>query len=220
MKKGFYSEGEIKVDKYIRETYFPNYDYKGVIVEVGAATPEFISMSKHFNDNDWRAIMIEPNPTFAKQHRELGNEIIECACSYENEDDVNFVLMHAGSDSSNQNVISDHSFSSLSLKDSFVDFFNDRSWVNSIKRTNIKVKQRTLDTLIIENNIPKIDILTVDVEGWEIEVMKGLSTIQPTLVVLEHIGDINAKECNKHMEDFGYVMDKQLEHNYIYILKK
>lgn len=220
MKERFYAEGEIKADKYIRETYFPNYDYKGVIVEVGAATPEFISMSKHFNDNNWRAIMIEPNPTFAKHHREAGNEIIECACSYENKDDVDFTLMHVGGDSSNPNLISDHSFSSLSLKDSFVDFFNDTNWINSIRRTNIKVKQRTLDALLTEYNIPKIDILTVDVEGWEIEVMKGLTTTQPTLVVLEHLGAVNVKEGNKYMENFGYIMDKQLEQNYIYILKK
>lgn len=77
---------EFDTDKIIREKYFPNYDYKGLIIEVGGATPEFLSMSKHFKDNGWRTIIIEPNPTFAQQHIEIGNEVYQFACSYEDKD--------------------------------------------------------------------------------------------------------------------------------------
>ena len=39
---------ELNTDKVIRENYFPDFEYKGIIVEVGGATPDFLSMSKHF----------------------------------------------------------------------------------------------------------------------------------------------------------------------------
>ena len=44
----FYSEFE--TDKYLRENFFPDLDYKGIMVEVGAGPPEFISNSKHFRN--------------------------------------------------------------------------------------------------------------------------------------------------------------------------
>ncbi|MFA5248856.1 MAG: hypothetical protein WC415_06635 [Patescibacteria group bacterium] len=34
---------EFETDKVIRENYFSDFSFKGVMVEVGAATPDFIS---------------------------------------------------------------------------------------------------------------------------------------------------------------------------------
>jgi hypothetical protein len=55
---------EFNTDKIIRETYFPDFNYKGTMIEVGGGTPSFLSMSKHFKLNGWRTIIIEPNPKY------------------------------------------------------------------------------------------------------------------------------------------------------------
>ncbi len=60
--------GDQNIDETIRNRYFPDFSYKGTIVEVGGATPEYLSMSRHFKLNGWRAIVIEPNPTFCEEH--------------------------------------------------------------------------------------------------------------------------------------------------------
>jgi hypothetical protein len=73
MNETFFAEH--KEDQFLRSKYFPDYSYKGTLVEVGGATPEFISVSRHFTLNKWRTVIVEPNPTFAKQHRDIGNEI-------------------------------------------------------------------------------------------------------------------------------------------------
>ena len=189
-------------DKIIREKYYPDYDYKGVIVEVGAATPEFLSNTKHFKSNGWRAIHIEPNPEFVNQHIQSGNEIYQYACCDYDKDDVEFTIF-----STNMNIdsksVSDHSFSSLSLKNEYKEIHSD--YLNSFSKKIIKVKCRKLDTLIEEIKIDKIDVLIVDTEGWEIEVMSGLSIIKPNLIVLENL--TQNKDYDEYMKKFGYKLD-------------
>jgi hypothetical protein len=70
---------EFETDKYIRETFFPDFDYKGIMVEVGAGPTVFYSMSKHFRDYGWRCVCIDPNPKFVSEHKKEGNEIYQLA---------------------------------------------------------------------------------------------------------------------------------------------
>jgi hypothetical protein len=43
--------GEGGIDKLIRVVFFPSRAYKGIFVEVGAADPSYLSISKHFRDS-------------------------------------------------------------------------------------------------------------------------------------------------------------------------
>jgi FkbM family methyltransferase len=208
MIKKFFAESQ--QDEYIRNTFFPDYNKLGVVIEVGAATPEFISMSRHFKINNWKTIVVEPNPIFANQHRMMGNEIYEYACSFEDKDNVDFTVVHQ----EGQNNITDHSFSSFYIKDEYVTGI--QNFLDTLPKTIIKVKQRTLDYILKEANIQNIDFLSVDVEGWEIEVMKGLTTIKAKVVVLENI--FNNPEYKKYMESVGYkfVEHRHLDDIYVY----
>lgn len=194
---------EKQIDKHIRNKFFPNYSQSGIMVEVGAATPEFLSMSRHFKLNNWRVIAVEPNPIFVEQHKKINNEIYQYACSFENKDDVEFTIVHQNIDQ-----ITDHSFSSFYIKEELLKNYNFYS--NELPKTVIKVKQRTLDYILKEANVSKIDLLSVDVEGWEIEVMRGLNTIKPTVVVLENV--FENLEYSKYMNSIGYDL---IEHYYI-----
>jgi len=206
MNQTFFAEH--KEDQFLRSKYFPDYGYKGTLVEVGGGTPEFISVSRHFTLNGWRTVIVEPNPTFAKQHRDIGNEIYEYALSDTEKDDVDFTLVHV-----NQGNITDHSFSSLKIKESYRSISN--GWVNSLNKTYIKVKQRRLDTIIKEASIEQIDILSVDTEGWELEVMNGLSLLRPKVIMLENI--FNETSYRTYMTDKGYKFEIQIGNNDIYL---
>jgi hypothetical protein len=65
---------EFETDKYIREKFFLDENQNMTMIEVGAGPIEFYSMSKHFRDSGWRAIGIDSNPKFVKQHRRAGYE--------------------------------------------------------------------------------------------------------------------------------------------------
>lgn len=207
MNQTFFAED--KEDQLLRNKYFSDYSYKGIMIEVGGATPEFISTSRHFTLNGWRTIIVEPNPIFAKQHRNIKNEIYEYAASETDEDNVNFTIVHIP----NHDNITDHSFSSLNIKETYKAISN--GWVNSLNKTYIKVKQRRLDTIIKEANIKQIDILSVDTEGWEIEVMNGLSSIIPKVIMLENI--FNDQLYRNYMTNRGYKFDIRIGNNDIYL---
>ena len=48
------------VDETLRE-YFPNYNYKGIFLDIGAYEPINISNSYHFEKNDWDVYCFEAN---------------------------------------------------------------------------------------------------------------------------------------------------------------
>jgi len=206
---------EFDTDKIIREKYFSDFDYKGVIVEVGGATPEFLSMSKHFKDNGWRSIIIEPNPSFAKQHREYGNEVYEFACSYEDRDGEFTIVKQQVN--AYGGVVTDHSFSAIDVKEEYLKGTNFS--LNESNSEKINVKIRKLDSILSDINIKYVDILSIDVEGWEIEVMKGLDTknIDCKLIVVENL--FNDSSYKDYFESIGYELSNVIEYNQIYLKK-
>jgi len=177
--------GEENIDKLVRKAFFPLINYKGVFIEVGAADPSFLSNSKHFRDSGWDIISIEPNPYFAKRHREAGNNILEYACGEKDEDNILFEIAKPKVNGS-LGAITFESFSAIKIKEKYKK--NDPSLYENMDVEQINVKMRRLDTLLLENKITNIDILSVDVEGWELEVLSGLNfnTNAPKLLIVEN----------------------------------
>jgi len=207
----FYGEGDI--DKFIRTTFFPLIDYSGSFVEVGAADPSFLSISKHFKDSGWNVISIEPNPYFAKLHREAGNNILEYACGEKDENNIEFETVQPKIEGSNGQITYE-SFSAIKVKESYKQ--NDPHHYSKMKVEKISVNMRRLDTLLCEAGITSIDILTVDVEGWELEVLAGLNfdLYAPKIMVIENwLRD--DRYINK-IVSYGYVFTCRMFPNDIY----
>ena len=74
-----------------------------------------------------------------------------------------------------------------------------------------------MDTLLEDLKIEKIDYLSIDVEGWEIDVMKGFSPekYSPKIIVLENIG--HSSKYSDYMNSIGFILDSSYSHNQIYI---
>lgn len=206
---------EFNTDQIIREQYFPDFDYKGLIVEVGGATPEFLSMSKHFKDSGWRSVIIEPNPTFAQQHREHGNEVYEFACSYEDRDGEFTIVKQQVN--AYGGMVTDHSFSAIEVKEDYLKKTNFSLSESNSEKINVKI--RKLDSILGDINIKHIDILSIDVEGWEIEVMKGFDTknINCKLIIVENL--FNDSSYKDYFESIGYELSNAIEYNQIYLKK-
>ena len=213
-RKKFYAEFE--TDLILRKNFFPDFDYQGVFIEVGGATPEFLSMSKHFKDTGWRCVVVEPNPEFIKLQKAAGNEVVECACSKENIDSAPFrVVNWTNIPAFKANQISEHSFSSLEVKKEYLKKHGFET-IEDLPHHTIQVKVRTLNSILEEKQISRIDILSIDTEGWELEVMDGMDTqrFRPTVVVLENYLSLN--EYNDYMRVRGYELAQQCGHNSVF----
>ena len=192
------------LDTYLIDKFF-NQKKSGVMVEVGAAGPEYLSQSKPFREIGWRCVCVEPNPKFAKMHRDVGNEIYEYACSNVDESDVDF---HVNITPTSENVLLSESFSSLVVSEDVV-MSCWYSGVHNLSFTKIKVNVRKLDSILEEAKINKTDIVTIDVEGWELNVMDGFNTekYRPKVIVLEVVGQHNYERYNEYMLSRGYEFD-------------
>ncbi len=202
------------VDLVVGKTFFPNKEYRGIIIEVGAAKPDFLSISRSFRHLGWRAIAIEPNPRFVELHRALGHEVIECACGANDADDVSFfVVSHNGRYLGGQ--VTNESYSSLGIRGKYAASMK----TVPTNVTEIKVQTRRLETILSERSIRQadIDILSVDVEGWELEVLSGLSVDQPgpKVLVIENLFR-EAHYVDEIMKQ-GYAFWRRIQPNDVFV---
>lgn len=204
----YYAEHD--TDRILRERFFQDLDSKGIMVEVGGGTPDFLSMSKHFKDSGWRTIVVEPNPAFVAQHRKCGNEVYQYACSAQDKSGVPFTVVSQEVEAYG-GVVTDHSFSSIELKPGYAALMPSAATTKQII-----VEVRRLDGILHGLGITRVDLLSVDVEGWEIEVLQGLDTrrIECPVIVLENFN--HDPSYAVYMQGLGYELALKIEYNYVF----
>ena len=90
----------------------------------------------------------------------------------------------------------------------------------STPETVIDVPIRTLDSILEEAGSPtKFDFLSIDVEGHEIEVLRGLISLwRPRLILLEdHVADLSK---HQYLLAAGYRIVRRFENNGWYVPRK
>lgn len=198
------------ISQNIHDSFFKE-RVKGVMVEVGAAGPTYLSQSLYFRNKGWRCICIEPNPNFVKKHIEEGSEIYEYACSDKDENNVDFEICNMGGEVTNE------SFSSLDIQESFVkkSGFSSKTNLNIEK---IKVNIRKLDTILNTLNISSIDYISIDVEGHEQKVLDGFSIqkYKPKIVLIEN--NYEDDRYDNYFKLNNYSLYSNNGNNYIYKL--
>ena len=200
------------VDLVVEAAFFPDPSYRGVMVEVGAAKPDFLSIGAHFRSLDWRVISIEPNPVFCDLHRALGHDIVECACGEADMDDMPFSVVHTNGDYYGRKV-TDESFSSLGVRGKYAELMSPVS--RAVEEITVKV--RRLDTILREKDVGVVDIVCVDVEGWEMEVINGFSRHLYTskVFIIENL--FGEESYINQMTRFGYPLWKRLHPNDVFV---
>ena len=193
--------GEHKADQQIYENFFNDLDFKGIMVDVGAADPTEISMSKAFRERGWRTISIDPNPDWIMLHKVHQSEAYQYAIS-----DVTGIMPFY------INTRAPMSYSSLGMR------YNPDYNVNFSK---INVEVITLDSLLKKLEIDHVDFLAVDTEGWELDVMRSFDVkkYSPKVIQLESLEKQDEERYNNYMNEIGYRLWKRVYINNIYIKK-
>ena len=201
------------VDQVLRE-YFPDYSYKGVFFDIGAYEPINISNSYHFEKNGWDTYCFEANTDRIEELKEHRKNVYNFAISDSNKDDISFNVVYSiwGGGSFTAGL------SAIDIDPQYLQKF--RGGIKEMKK--IVVHQRTLDTIIDENigseKIKQIDILSVDVEGGELSVLKGLNfeKYKPKILCIENV--FNNNNIQDYLCKMNYKLDKQIEYNQFYVL--
>jgi FkbM family methyltransferase len=139
----------------------------GIFIEVGANDPVRGSQSWALEQEGWSGLLVEPLAEKAKELRARRRAIVEeVACGPPE--------LHG-------------TFARLHVRDTLSTLAVERGDAGIVFDGERDVPVRTLDSLTEKAGIEHVDFLSIDVEGYEAEVIKGatLSRMRPRLILVE-----------------------------------
>jgi FkbM family methyltransferase len=179
----------------------------GFFVEVGAYDGVVLSNTFFLETIGWRGILVEPHPEKAGRCRENRPRatVFECAAVGRGTGThVTFDLVEGGEVYSTSAMSPEH---------------QARLQTYGLKARQIVVAARTLDSILEEAQLPRLDYVSIDVEGAELEVLNGfdLSRWRPAIVMIE----VNARTRKPAIRDAfvssGYVYLRSVGINDVYV---
>jgi FkbM family methyltransferase len=145
------------------------FDHKtdGFFVEIGANHPTELSQTWLLEQRGWKGILVEPLPACCEKLRAVRRNSIVCEAAAGAPEQVGEATL---------NVAQSDVWSHLGAENKELPL-----------AARIKVAVRTLDSILEELHAPQVDLLSIDTEGMELQVLRGLNLKQhrPALVLLE-----------------------------------
>lgn len=205
MKKETYSlnELDIKMEKYL------NNINNGFFIEVGAYDGITQSNTYLYEKKGWKGLLIEPiQKRYNQCLQNRKNSIIENCCLV--------------SDDFKKDEIEIFEKGPMSIvNDSKTHNGSAKQHVKNIIRPT-KCKTTTLTKLLEKHNINKIDFFSLDVEGYELEVLKGLdfTKYKPKYILFECNLKDQIEKITKLLIDNGYeFLEKLSHHDHLFKIK-
>lgn len=176
-----------EITKRVLEYLPPN--FIGSAVELGACDGVYLSNTLELEQQGWEVLCIEPNPQYyaeLQKNRKLSLNYAVAAAPAEN---VPFhiyrfpYVTETGACDSHEAALS-----------SLVPLEEVKAWIGTpISHRVAMIPVRTLDQCMAEAGMKSVHFLSLDVEGGEMDVLKGFSLDywRPWIIVLEnhHIDD-------------------------------
>lgn len=158
----------------------------GFYLDVGSVDGIHFSNTYMLENEGWDGICVEAHPSYfpmLKENRKA--KCYSCAAGDNDQDSVDFSANYRSSLSS-----LDFSKESYYENSGYKPWYGDRnkSEINGIANGKIQVPMRKLDSILEENNISSVDLITIDVDGSEPFTLKGLTIKKwnPLILIMEH----------------------------------
>lgn len=179
---------------------------EGHCVEVGANDGVTDSMTYHFELMGWNCLLVEPIPDLAKKIMEHRNCTVKNYAASSTEGEACFSVAEEALGMSGMELTRDQRKKILRAGGTL---------------NEIKVRKKPLDAILEESNFGTIDFISIDVEGHELEVLKGFSPekYRPRIMLIEDNSNKTDPSVQNYMKSKGYVIFKRTGVNDWYALE-
>src|ERR1035438_2756517 len=174
----------------------------GVFVEVGANDPVAGSQTWLLEQNGWQGVLVEPQASLCEKLRSARprSQVFQVACS------------RPGSEGEADLILTEYD-GNATLKPQ-----RDSHGINYVGTERVRIT--TLDSVLQAAGVSRIDFVSLDVEGHEIEVMRGFNfeKYKPSLILIED----GVRDLAKHrfLKRRGYKLVKRTTLNNWYVPKE
>ncbi len=177
------------------------FSYDGYFVEVGANDPRQGSQTWLLERIGWSGVLVEPLPAKAELIRAQRPRSYLFAGAATEPAKVGELTLHIGE------------FDALSTTQ------KDPGRYDPQYAGQIRVPAKTLDQILEEAGASKIDFLSLDTEGTELDVLRGLDLPrwQPRLILMEDV--VISLDKHRYLERNGYRLVKRTTLNNWYVPK-
>ena len=185
--------------------YILKYKTDGTFVEVGANDGKKGSFTYNLANIGWNGYYCEPIPRLYN------------LCAFNHKDNKNIKIIPYGCGEKDEVLQILDADTLSSIDDVTTNLVKSLPWARGYfnNKEKIFINIKPLDSILKENNITEIDLLIIDVEGFEENVLKGftIEEYNPTIIIIEiadtHPDFINNVELmNKFKRIRQYFVDK------------
>lgn len=201
----YYGQGW--VDKYIHETFFDGYR-NGFFIEAGAFDGLVECTCKFFEETmGWKGINVEADSNhFQGLVRNRPNTTnLHLALSSPDNSGSTLTFKYPTHPQFGRNI----GQGSLSHVESHIKELTDKGYTF----VEEKVECISYSELIKKNGVTKVDLFVLDIEGHELEVIKGMhGSVIPNVLCVEH-GHVGLDNLKKILEPLGLKFHSQYQWN-------
>lgn len=175
----------------------------GIFLDVGALDGKRFSNTYSFECEGWKGICVEAHPYYIPyiQKNRPNSIVVHAAVSDKNKEKVEFYANDLGSLST--------------LDASMQNFFKSNYRKNVREYKKIFVPMRTVDSILEENRIDRVHVVSIDVEGTELAVLKGfnLQKYKPRVLVVEALDKKREVALKSYMKEKKYFCPRRIGNN-------
>jgi len=188
--------------------YLPD---RGIFVEVGAADG-FAESNTYYLERFkyWRGVLIEPIPDLYKQciEERPKSKVFNCAL--------------VSGDYLKETVVMKQGYLMSTIKGALgreeAEHLEEARYFHGTNSSEIVVRASTLTSVLKEAGISHIDFFSLDVEGCELNVLRGLdfNIYRPIYMLIEFLDENRKKEVENYISDMYNTVGKLSKRDYLY----
>lgn len=167
----------------------------GLCIEVGANDGVNDSTTMYFEKIGWKCILLEPNPDLCKLIRVARNSILVELAASDKSCEVSLFVAEGAERA--------HGVSTINSNEEALNKIKSYGFTYK----EVKVQSKPLDEILNGLKLDReIDFISLDVEGHELEALKGFSIEQwkPTIILIEDNSNYESPLVSDYLRRFGY----------------